>query len=155
VPLLGKLEPVSAEAVKRISAKLPGIPDSYLKFIHEIGVGEWKDELGYGVYEFFEEPIDAAKDYFRDRLIFDDDVDNPGAVGNVWLFGCDSTGIAFGFDSGDGWQLVEIDSTRSVTRLNLTFEEFVEGLLVCYPQRPVRFSGSKWYDSEGVSYIAK
>lgn len=152
VPLLQGLQKLLPLAVQEIARRHVGIPAEYLTYLEEIGTGEWKDELGFAPYYFFPRPENAAKEYFKDSLIFDDDDDNPGAKGDVWLFACNSVGTGYGFDSGDGWRLVEIDTYRSVTRLDLPFRLFVEGLLVCYPFVPVGYKEGKWFDATGDVY---
>jgi hypothetical protein len=54
--------------------------------------------------------------------------------------------------SGDEWRLVEVDNMRLITRLDLTFKQFIEGLFVCYPQFPKRYFDKKWFDSAGTTY---
>jgi hypothetical protein len=152
VPLLGSLKLLNTDQVAAINQAHPDVPPEYLSFLLEIGWGEWKDEIGFAAYNFFSTLENAAVEYFRDELIYEDDEDNSGAKGVVWLFGCDSTGEAFGFDSGDGWQLVKIDTCRSVLRLNMSLVAFVEGLLVCYPHQPIRYFGGRWADCVGELY---
>lgn len=82
-------------------------------------------------FTFLRCPIDAEKEVFNDDL-----VKRNGAVGPVCVFGHDQSGLTFGFDSGMNWKILEIDEDREVVPLKLTFKEFVEGLLVKYPQTP-------------------
>ena len=154
IPLLGGLRRLTADQAAAIRQTHPDAPPEYLSFLLEIGWGGWNDELGYTAYNFFNTLENAALSYFRDDLIYEDDEDHLGAKGVVWLFGCDSTGEAFGFDSGDKWQLVRIDTCRSVMRLRMSFAEFVEGLLACYPHQPVSYVGGRWVDSVGDFYPA-
>lgn len=151
--LLRELHPLEPDALDGIRQLSPHFPVEYLAFLRERGHGVMnEDESSFPLLVVNQRPVDAAKDYFDDDLIYSDGPYEAGAKGVVWLFGLDSMGTAFGFDSGDSWQLMEIDNARCITRLDLTFKQFIEGLFVCYPQRPVSFSSSTWRDSGGVEY---
>jgi hypothetical protein len=68
------------------------------------------------------------------------------------IFGYESMGTYYGFDSGDGWRLVEVDEFRIVTSLYLTFEEFITGLVLCYPQIAIKVENGEWIDGVGTRY---
>lgn len=147
---LRPLEPYELDEIRQIS---PYFADEYLVFLRERGYGAInEDSSSFPLLVVNQRPVDAVKGYFGDYLIHSDGPYEAGAKGVVWLFGVDSMGTAFGFDSGDSWQLMEIDNARCITRLDMTFKQFIEGLLVCYPQRPVSFSSNIWRDSGGVEY---
>jgi len=151
--LLSNLQPMAADALNEIRQLSPNFPEEYLIFLQEHGFGIMReDESSLPLLVINQQPIDAAKDYFGDDLIYSDGPYEPGAKGTVWLFGSDSMGNAFGFDSGDNWSLMEIDNFRSITRLKLNFKQFIEGLFVCYPQKPISFSSGIWRDSGGGEY---
>ena len=94
--------------------------------------------------------LSAEHEYFKDRQIYDH-----GASGDVWIFGWENMGTAYGFDSGDGWRLVQIDEYRIVIKLKLSFKEFVEGLIVCYPQIPMEYTNGVWKDGVNRNYISR
>lgn len=152
VPLLESLVCSDQGMVNALSIAYPSMPRDYLDFLLKVGSGDVKDELGFAPYHVFSSPQNAAKEYFRDRLIYEHSDENQGAKGEVWLFATDSVGTGFGFDSGDDWRLVMIDSSRTVTRLKMTFTQFVEGILVCYPVLPIKFEKGAWIDAEGEEF---
>lgn len=152
VPNLSSLKRLSESEAAKLNEAHPGVPAEYVEYLKEFGYGEWLDEESFAPYHFFPKLENAAEEYFKDTLIYEDDADNPAAKGVVWLFACDSTGNGFGFDSGDSWRIVSIDACRSVERLNLSFLKFIEGLVACYPFVPVSYTGGKWLDGCGDSY---
>ncbi|MGK9416196.1 hypothetical protein ACSSUR_08570 [Pseudomonas cedrina] len=153
--LLERLTPITSGEVSVMQQQWPAAPGDYFAFMQERGHGEIKeDDSALPLLTILPTLCPAAADYFGDDGIYKDGPYEPGARGEMWLFGWDSAGIAFGFDSGDNWRLLEIDNMRWITRLDLSFCQFVEGLLVCYPQRPVSFANGVWRDSGDVSYNA-
>lgn len=151
--LLRGLRPLGDDDLHEVRQLSQHFPPDYLSFLNERGHGVINEDDGsFPLLVVGHRPIDAAKEYFGDELIYADGPYGEGAKGLVWLFGTDSTGTAFGFDSGDDWRLVEIDNARCITRLELTFKQFIEGLFVCYPQTPVSFSSGIWRDSAGDTY---
>ncbi|MFK0378908.1 hypothetical protein [Pandoraea sp. NPDC090278] len=152
IPLLEDVVPLQEPEIAAIVARLPGIPNEYLVFLKEVGVGVWKDQADLSPYYFPRTPEDAARDHFKDTLIYEEYDGNPGAFGTVWIFAYDCVGTGYGFDSGDNWKIVEIDTTRTITRLELSFRRFVEGLLVCYPLIPTQYSDGTWVDLAGDSH---
>lgn len=150
--LLERLTPVSSGDVSGMRQQWPAAPDDYFTFMQERGHGEIKEDDCALSLLTIQSILCPAADYFGNDEFYKDGPYESGAKGEVWLFGWDSTGTAFGFDSGDGWRLLEIDNMRWITRLDLSFRQFVEGLLVCYPQRPISFANGVWRDSGDVSY---
>jgi hypothetical protein len=151
--LLKDLSPVSGDDLKMMRHQWPEAPEEYFLFIQEVGCGAMKEEPdGFPLMVFNRDLVDAESGYFGDDQVYKDGPYEPGAKGKVWIFGVDSTGTALGFDSGDEWRILEVDNMRWVTRLDLTFKQFVEGLFFCYPQRPVKYSQGRWYDSGGNMY---
>jgi hypothetical protein len=144
--LLSNLRPLSEGEISASLFDGHAFPESYSAFLREIGVGVLVDDS----FVFLERPLDAAKDIYLDEQIYCKGTYELGARGVVWVFGTDSVGTSFGFDSGDDWRLVEVDNYRLVERLGLEFQEFVEGLLACHPQSPKYFSAGKWFDSAGT-----
>lgn len=151
--LLERLRPVPPDQVLALRQRWSGAPNDYFAFVQERGQGEIKeDDSSLPLLTIWPTLLSAATDYFGDDGIYKDGPFEPGAKGEVWLFGSDSTGAAIGFDSEDNWRLLEVDNMRWITRLDLSFRQFIEGLFVCYPQRPVRFANGTWYDSGNVAY---
>jgi hypothetical protein len=151
--LLERLIPASSEQGLALQQRWPDAPSEYFAFMQERGHGEIKeDNSALPLFTIQPALLSAATDYFGDDGVYKDGPYEPGAKGEVWLFGSDSTGTAVGFDSGDSWRLLEIDNMRWITRLDLSFRKFIEGLLVCYPQRPVSFADGIWHDSGNVAY---
>ncbi|WP_175196635.1 hypothetical protein [Achromobacter deleyi] len=142
------LQPMSINDSESLKRLFPRCPTSYWAFLVEIGVGKIKggdEPANYPAhFEFLVRPLSAEKEYYFDRQIYDG-----GAKGDILIFGLDSTGIAFGFDSGDDWRIVEADNHRIVTSLDLSFEDFVVGIFACYPDFPVSCSGGKWKTATG------
>src|SRR5690606_22547862 len=128
-----------------IKKDFPSIPDEYISFMKRYGYGEIKEKESSWPILTISRSLVVAEDYFGDDNMYIDGPYEPGAKGKVLIFGYDVSGNAIGFDSGDGWRLVEIDNMRWVMRLNLSFSEYVEGLFACYPQTPIRFSDDTWY----------
>ncbi len=140
-----RLQKANPEMIDGERAKYPHCPESYWQFLLERGFGSLQQD---GEPFFFEKTLRSAeKDYFMDRLIYEN-----GAKGDVMIFGSESMGTAYGFDSGDDWNLVEVDEFRIVTVLDLTFEEFVVGLVLCYPQIPMKRENEEWIDGVGTHY---
>lgn len=91
--------------------------------------------------------VDAELELFHDKEIY-----KYGAKGPVKLFGSEWSGMNYGFDTGDGWRLVQIDTDRTVKSLNLSFKKFIEGMFVCYPDFPVSYEFGKWKVATGEEY---
>jgi hypothetical protein len=150
--LLGQLTPLATDAAFA-EVERHALPSAYATFLVEVGVGlvMLPGELIYAL-QFLHETLDAELEYYFDRQIFEPSRLGTRAIGAVRIFATDSVGVAYGFDTGNKCQLVEIDEYRIVTVLDLTFMQFVEGMLVCYPQMPQRFVDGKWVDGCGTSY---
>jgi hypothetical protein len=147
-PMFGRLRKLTFEVVGPMREIYPHCPPEYWKFLMERGAGPLEQD---GEPFFFEDHlVSAEKELYRDRLIYDN-----GAKGDVMIFGHESMGTAYGFDSGDGWRLVEVDEFRIVTPLSLTFEQFIVGLVLCYPQIAMSVEGEEWIDGVGTRYQLK
>ncbi|WP_237226385.1 hypothetical protein [Rubinisphaera sp. JC750] len=144
-PLLASLSPSSDPEIQAVVDAHPSCPAEYLQFLRERGAGAMLDEGEHFVFE--RQLVSAEREYFQDKQIYDH-----GAKGDVLIFGWESMGTAYGFDTGDDWQIVEIDGDRTVTKLDLSFKQFVEGLLVCYPQIPTKYGAGKWEDGVKRQY---
>jgi hypothetical protein len=118
--MFGRLRKVSRDSVDLMRKQYPGCPDSYWSFLMEMGVGPIEQDGE--PFRFEECLLNAATELYQDDLIYEN-----GAKGVVMIFGHESMGTAYGFDTGDNWSLVEIDEFRVVTRLGLNFEQFVIG----------------------------
>ncbi|MDO5658160.1 MAG: hypothetical protein Q4G36_07535 [Paracoccus sp. (in: a-proteobacteria)] len=140
--LLSSLKPLCAESIEAIRASFPECPSDYLAFIAERGAGEMEDGL---MFFFRGGLVDAAADVFGDDEIY--------SKGAVKIFGDDGSETSYGFDTGANWHLVSVDSFRIVNHLPLTFGEFIEGLLICYPNYPVGFDGEGWRAATGERYL--
>jgi hypothetical protein len=105
VNLLNYLQLLPALASADIREQWPLAPDEYFIFMEERGFGiikEYENTLPLIIIN--SSLVNADKDYYGDSQIYQDGPCEPGAKGVVWLFGTDSTGTAFGFDSGDEWR---------------------------------------------------
>lgn len=142
--LLADLRPLDEHEVERLREEFPCCPEDYFVFLIERGAGELED----GDMFFFERHlVDAVGELFRDQEIC-----KLGAKGPVKIFGSEWSGINYGFDAGDNWSLVQVDTDRTVKKLKLTFKEFVEGMFVCYPDFPVSYNAGKWRVATGEEY---
>lgn len=97
-PPLDKLTPLPTDALARLRAAHPGLPPGYLDFVGNVGFGE----LGEASFMLY------------GGLLAPDEVfgDTPDGLRDVLLFGDDFAGTNCGFDSADGWRIVEIDPTN-------------------------------------------
>lgn len=144
-PMFGRLRRATPQGVVEMSQRHPSCPMSYWTFMLERGAGAMEQDGEAFVFE--EHLTSAASDFYGDGLIY-----KHGAKGEVMIFGHESMGTAYGFDSGYGWKLVEVDEFRMVTPLDLNFEQFVVGLVLCYPQIAVRVENGEWIDGVGTRY---
>lgn len=145
------LEPMTPGSVASAKGGFPNCPESYWSFLMEIGAGKIKEpdepENFPAHFAFLKRLLSAEKEYYFDRRIYEG-----GAKGDIMIFGVDSAGIAFGFDTGDGWRIVEVDNYGIVNKLSLPFEAFVLGVFVCYPDIPVSYADGKWKAATGEEY---
>ena len=144
-PMFGRMRKADPQEVAEMRRCYPDCPESYWAFMLERGSGP-VDQDGEP-FLFEERLISAESELYCDRQIYEN-----GAKGDVMIFGCESMGTSYGFDSGDNWRLVEVDEFRIVTALGLTFQEFVFGLVICYPQIAVKVENGEWIDGVGVRY---
>ena len=144
-PMFGRLRKIPQDVVATMQERLPECPHAYWTFLLERGAGVIEQD---GEPFCFEERLMSAEtELYYDRLIYEN-----GAKGDVIIFGHESMGTAYGFDTGDGWKLVEVDEFRIVTPLELTFEQFVIGLVLCYPQIAMKVESGEWVDGIGTRY---
>lgn len=144
-PLFRQLRKAPAERISRMRQAHPECPESYWQFLSERGSGPLEQD---GTpFTFEEELLSAEKDVFGDGEIYSN-----GAKGDLLLFGHESMGVYYGFDTGKQWGLVEVDEFRIVTPMHLSFDEFVVGLVLCYPQIAIKVHGGEWFDATGNSY---
>lgn len=142
--LLGDLTPVTTQNVNALREKYPNCPDGYFHFLEERGVGGLED----GEMFFFEESlVDAESELFLDKEIY-----KFGAKGPIKIFGSEWSGFNYGFDTGDEWALVQVDTDRTVKKLDISFKKFIEGMFVCYPDYPVSYDDGKWTVATGEEY---
>jgi hypothetical protein len=144
-PMFGRLRKAAEQAVAEMRQKYPYCPESYWAFMMERGSGALEQD-GEPFF-FVEQLLSAESEIYRDRQIYEN-----GAKGDVMIFGYESMGTTYGFDTGNDWKLVEIDEFRIVTPLDLTFKEFVVGLVLCYPQIAIRVENREWVDGLGNRY---
>lgn len=143
--LIKDLEPLTLGEINDIRDKYPLIPKDYLDFLKNFGPGKVR-EVGLpsrfpAHLEYLKEPESAENSYFKDRRIYEN-----GAIGDIIIFGVESNGVAYGFDSEDDFNIVQVDNYRIVEKLGLNFQEFFFGVLACFPDFPKRFSLGIWYN---------
>ena len=143
-PMFDELTKASPDFVRSMKRSHPRCPDSYFSFLLERGTGALTQD---GEFFFFDEQLLSAEEFFGEHRIYEQ-----GAIGDVMLFGREHMGIAYGFDTGAEWRLVEVDEFQIVSQLSLSFEQFVAGLVLCYPQIPVRAEGTELIDCVGTRY---
>ncbi len=146
--LIAGLAPLSDEAVEKACSIGSCLPDAYRKFLKNFGAGKIKapnEPANFPAhFEVLEQLRSAEKDYFQDTMIFEH-----GALGDVLIFGVESTGICYGFDSGDNNAVVQVDNYRIVKKLDLVFEEFIFGIIACYPDFPEKYDNGLWVNDLG------
>lgn len=130
----------SLDEVAGLQALHPHVPVPYWKFLEERGHGWLKDD-GFAFMKIEERPLSAIEDVFGDHEIL-----ALGAKGDIIIIGNELSGVAFGFDTGDDWKMVEVEADRTVTPLDIDFYHFILGVVVCYPQTPRRYANGTWYD---------
>ena len=97
-PPLDKLTPLPADALARLRAAHPRAPEGYTDFLATLGFGEL-GEASFMLYGGLLEPDEAYGE-------------TPDGLQGVLLFGDDFAGNNCGFDTADGWRIVEIDPTN-------------------------------------------
>ena len=144
-PMFARLCKSARDRVDTMQRRYPRCPEAYWTFMIERGSGSLQQD---GEPFFFEERlISAETELYGDRQIYQN-----GAKGDIMIFGHESMGASYGFDTGDAWKLVEVDEFRIVTPLDLSFEQFVFGLVLCYPQIAMKAESGVWIDGVGVRY---
>lgn len=93
---LDKLEVVDLPAIKKLQNIYPGLPEEYLKFLEQVGSGE----IGEAVYVIYNGVLVADEIY---------DETTAKDLNSILIFGDDMQGFCSGFDTENGWVVVEID----------------------------------------------
>lgn len=149
--LITNLKPAAEPDIVVQRAKYPECPVAYWDFLIRFGYGKIKEEDEPenfpAHFEFTNELISAVDEYYKDNLIYAN-----GAKGDILFFGFDSLGTGFGFDMGDHYAVVRVDEFRIVEKLNIDFERFFIGLLVCYPDFPFSYASGEWFVETGEIY---
>lgn len=149
--LITNLKPIAEAEIVSWRAKHPGCPGAYWEFLTRFGYGKIREdnepENFPAHFEFTKKLVSAINEYYNDKLILEN-----GAKGDVLFFGFDGLGSGFGFDSGDHYSVVRVDEFRIVEKLDIDFEQFFIGLLVCYPDFPSRYMPAKWLAEAGEEY---
>ena len=149
--LISTFVKVELEKILLYKSMLPKVPEEYWIFLSEVGYGKIQDPKEPSNYpahfEISERLISAEKEYYEDKRIYEG-----GALGDILIFGFDSTGTANGFDTGNDYKLVEVDNYRISRVLDINFQYFIMGLLVCYPDSPERYALGKWYNYFGEEF---
>lgn len=143
---------MSDNQILGLKKEFSGCPDDCWSFLYEVGCGKVKepDESDNSPphFECLERLPSAERECYQDKRIYDG-----GAQGDIFLFGFEGTGTAFGFDAGDGFHLVKVDNCRIVKRLDMSFKAFALGLLVCSPDFPGKYESEKWFNDLGDEFL--
>ena len=93
-----QLTPLTGEALARLQREAPGAPAGYIDFLTHVGFG----------------PIGDDSFMLYNGLLPPDEMygQTPPGLEAVQLFGDDFSGYASGFDTANGWRIVEIDPTN-------------------------------------------
>lgn len=95
---LSELAQVSREGLADMKARYPGVPDEYTEFLGSVGYGDVGDIRIY-------EGLTSASDIYP----------KPQAdLSHIKLFGDDFQGYCFGFDTENGYSLVEVDPRGNI-----------------------------------------
>ncbi|BCJ05789.1 hypothetical protein PRtIB026_A44150 [Pseudomonas sp. RtIB026] len=114
---LSKLTTAEAQMLSALAGPHSQVPADYLAFIRELGWGE-VGEAAYMLYEGLLTP----------DQVYDEDGDN--ALEGILLFGDDLQGYCSGFDTNNGWVVVDIDPvSREAHQVADSFSEFIRELL--------------------------
>lgn len=124
------------------------LPCDYLRFLQEIGSGAIRPNREPDNFPahltVLPMPISAISEYF-----FDPNLSSRLNGGDVSVFAYDSTGEAFGFENTKESRLVKIGNDRVVVELELSFTEFITGVVACFPFFPQKLVGTAWVDEFG------
>ena len=149
--LIAGLSPLNDEAVEHACSIGSCLPEGYAEFLKNFGAGKIKapsEPANFPAhFEVLKVLRSAEKDYFQDRIIYEH-----GAHGDVLIFGVESTGICYGFDSGNNNALVQVDNYRIVQKLDLDFDEFIFGIVACYPDFPEKYENGLWVNDLGDQF---
>jgi hypothetical protein len=107
------LSRLSGSDIDALRAEQPNLPGAYLEFLGEVGFGD------LGGLCLYSDPTSAGSVYSP----------LPDHLRSILLIGDDMQGYCFGFDTGDGFRLVEITPTGTIES---GFEPDFTGLLQGY-----------------------
>src|SRR5579872_5269214 len=94
------LDRISAEERSKLQLRQPHLPRDYIRFLAEIGTGD------LGGIRLFGGPTASSEIYPNGEQ----------ALTTVLLFGDDFQGYCFGFDTADGYRVVEVDPRGRIDR---------------------------------------
>lgn len=96
-----------------LGREFPGLPAQYIRFLTDIGYGN------FGGCQVYGGPTPAGEIFPRLR----------GSRPRILLFGDDFQGYGFGFAEGDEFALVEVDPRGNVRPLREDFLTFIEAFV--------------------------
>ncbi|MEW9679357.1 SMI1/KNR4 family protein [Pseudomonas sp. TE50-2] len=115
--LLAKLETATAQVLAALTADHSQVPADYVAFMKELGWGE-VGEAAYMLYEGLLTP----------DQVYDEDDELP--LDGILLFGDDMQGYCSGFDTNNGWVVVDIDPvSREANQVADSFSEYIREML--------------------------
>lgn len=107
-----KLTPLRPDVLGRLQRQYPDAPPGYLDFLTHVGFGAIGDD-SFMLYGGLLEPSELYGQ-------------TPPALQAVRLLGDDFAGYACGFDTANGWRIVEIDPTsHEATEVARDFAAFI------------------------------
>ena len=106
------LKPVDEEGIRLILEEHPDCPHDFLQFLRKDGAGEI---AGLMIYN----GMTSATEIF--------DPETAAELKTISFFADDFQGVNYGFDQGQKWSVVEVDSATPATRgiVARTFQEFL------------------------------
>lgn len=115
--LLAKLKTVNELVLAALSADHSQVPAEYVAFMKELGWGE----VGKAAYILYEGLLTPGQ-------IYDEDDELP--LDGILLFGDDMQGYCSGFDTNNGWVVVDIDPvSREAHQVADSFSEYIREML--------------------------
>ncbi|MFD1712202.1 hypothetical protein FVQ98_04365 [Ottowia sp. GY511] len=107
-----QLTPLTGEALASLQRDEPGLPAGYVDFLSHVGFGPIGDD-SFMLYSGLLAPEELYGQ-------------TPPGLAAVQLFGDDFAGYASGFDTANGWRIVEIDPTsHEATEVARDFAAFI------------------------------
>lgn len=149
--LIRDLEALDYADVEKIRSSGHNYPTAYIRFMKNFGAGKIRgsnEPANFPAhFKVLAQLKSAEKEYFQDKQIYEH-----GAKGDVMIFGLEGTGICYGFDTGDANALVQIDNFQLVTKLAIDFDDFIFGILACYPDFPEKYKDGCWENDLGEKF---